>query len=58
MRAASPKMFATLVLVTVLAAGISLAPALSWNAASGAISYDVYFGASPSLYVPDQLRTE
>jgi hypothetical protein len=30
------------------ATGISLTPALSWNAASGAISYDVYFGASPS----------
>src|SRR5208283_102475 len=28
--------------------GISLTPALSWNAASGATSYDVYFGTSPS----------
>jgi len=28
------------------ATGVSLAPALSWSAASGATSYDVYFGTS------------
>jgi hypothetical protein len=28
------------------ASDVSLAPALTWNAASGATSYDVYFGAS------------
>ena len=28
--------------------GVSLTPALSWTAASGAISYDVYFGTSPT----------
>ncbi|HEY1205667.1 MAG: hypothetical protein ABSH46_08095 [Bryobacteraceae bacterium] len=30
------------------AAGVSLAPALSWSASSGATSYDVYFGTSSS----------
>jgi hypothetical protein len=30
------------------ATGVSLMPALSWTAASGAISYDVYFGTSPT----------
>jgi hypothetical protein len=30
------------------ATGISLNPALSWNAASGVTSYDVYFGTSPT----------
>jgi hypothetical protein len=29
-----------------LATGVSLTPALSWTASTGAISYDVYFGAS------------
>ena len=28
------------------AAGVTLAPTLSWNAAAGATSYDVYFGAA------------
>lgn len=30
------------------ATAISLTPALNWNAVSGAASYDVYFGTSPS----------
>jgi hypothetical protein len=30
------------------ATGVSLTPALSWNAASGATSYNVFFGTSPS----------
>jgi hypothetical protein len=30
------------------ATGVSLAPQLTWNAASGATSYDVYLGTSPS----------
>jgi uncharacterized repeat protein (TIGR03803 family) len=30
------------------ATGVSLTPSLSWNAASGATSYDVYFGTSPT----------
>jgi FG-GAP-like repeat len=30
------------------ATGISLTPVLSWNAVTGAASYDVYFGTSPS----------
>lgn len=48
-------------------AGVSLTPALNWNAASGAISYDVYFGTAPSppivtnttatSYSPPALRT-
>ncbi len=30
------------------ASGVAVAPTLSWNASAGAVSYDVYFGASPS----------
>ena len=30
------------------ATGVSLTPSLNWSAASGALSYDVYFGTSPS----------
>ncbi len=30
------------------ATGVSATPALSWNAASGATSYDVYFGTAPA----------
>ena len=37
--------------------GVVVAPALAWNASSGATSYDVYFGASSPLFVANTTAT-
>jgi hypothetical protein len=46
--ASSPPAAPTLILPSNAATGVALTPTLSWNAASGATSYDVYFGNSSS----------